>query len=49
MRELVVLRIKSLVVGMIQNNNPSGVAMNVFGVDPPIFKSEIESSMTTNK
>lgn len=49
MRVLVVLRIKSLVVGIIQNNNPSGVAMDVFGVDPPIFKSKIESSMTTNK
>lgn len=49
MRELVVLRIKSLVVGIIQNNNPSGVAMDVFGVDLPMFKSEIESSMATNK
>lgn len=40
MRELVVLRIKSLVVGIIQNNNPSRVAIDVFGVDPPILNQK---------
>lgn len=49
MLEFDVLNIKSLVVGVLHNNNSSELARGVTDINSLMFKSEIESRTITNK
>lgn len=46
---ITLLRVKNSMVGILQNNNISGVVEGVTGIDPLMLKLEIEIGTITNK
>ena len=49
MRECDLLKIKRLMLRILQHNNPLGVARDATSKDPLMLKLEIDSSSITNK